>query len=104
MKLTILVKDIPRILESLDKIQEKDSHAVNMFGLYSAADPHEVIHRLRFIEKSNDVLYSPNGPSYSWSPIAKEVELTYDEYGVIVLILRMARNIRENKDIWTLIS
>lgn len=103
MKLSILVKDIPRILEALDKIREKDPHAFNMFGMYSAADPQEVIHRLRFIEKSNDVLYSPNAKLFM-VPIAKEIELTYDEYGVIVLILRMARNIREDKDIWTLIS
>lgn len=102
MKLSIKVADIPQILEAVEKIREKDPHAGSMFGMYTSADPYEVIHKLKFIDKNNKNLYCPNGLQHSWGRIAHEVELTYEEYDVVVLILRVMRNLRENKDLWYL--
>lgn len=102
MKLIINVKDIPQILASLNKIMENDSCAINTMGMYTSADCAEVIRHLRFVEENNTNLHGTNGPDTYYSPIAKEIELTYDEYSVVVIILRMARNLRENKHAWCL--
>ena len=32
--------------------------------------------------------------------ITKDIELTYEEYTVVVAILRMARNVYEKKELW----
>lgn len=102
MKLTIKVTDIPQILEAVEKIREKDPHAGSMFGMYTSTDPYDVIHKLKFVDKHNKNLYCPNGSDHSYGRIAQEVELSYEEYDVVVLILRVMRNMRENKDLWYL--
>lgn len=100
MKLIIKVADIPQILEAVDKIIERDPSADRLFAMYSTIDPSDVIRKLKFIDSNNKNLYCPNGPSYSWGRIANEVELSYEEYEVVTLILRVMRNLRENKDLW----
>ena len=102
MKLGIKVSDIPQILEALEKIREKDPHSGAMLAMYTIIDPYDVIHKLKFIDKHNKNLYCPNGSDHSYGRIAQEVELSYEEYDVVVLILRVMRNMRENKDLWYL--
>ena len=102
MKLSIKVSDIPQILEALEKIREKDSHSGAMLAMYTTIDPYDVVHKLKFIDKHNKNLYCPNGSDHSYGRIAQEVELSYEEYDVVVLILRVMRNMRENKDLWYL--
>lgn len=104
MKLTMKTKDIPQILTAVEKIREHESHLIPQLGMHTSADPLEVIHKLKFIEKSNKVSYCPNGLTYSWGEVANEIQLTYEEYSVVVLILGIARNLREGKDIWSLLA
>lgn len=102
MKLSIKVKDIPQILKAVEKIRERETSMCSMLGMYTTIDPMDVIHKLQYIDKNNKNLYCPNGPDYSWGAISQEVELSYEEYGVVVTILRVVRNILENKDMWYL--
>ena len=102
MKLSIKVTDIQQILNAVEKIREKDPHANSMFAMYSTIDPADVIRKLKYNDSYNKNLYCPNGPSYSWGNVALIVELTYEEYGVVTMILRVMRNLRENKDLWYL--
>lgn len=104
MKLIIKVNEIPAILVSLEKIRAIYSFPFSMMSMYTNTDPSEVIDKLKFIHESNQVVYCPNGSRHSWSGLAQDIELTYDEYTVVVMILRMARNIHEDKPLWDSIA
>lgn len=99
MKVMIKAKDIDQILKGVAAI---GSEGRSMVGMYSATDLGEVIHRLEFIKKANDNvgIYSPNGPTHSWAKVTSDIEVSYEEFTVIVAILRMARNVFEKKELW----
>lgn len=99
MKIILKANDIEEILRGVASIGKEGRR---MIGMYSCADPQEVIRRLEFIKNANKTIgiYSPNGPCVQWKDITKDVELTYEEYTVVVAILRMTRNVYEKKELW----
>ncbi|AIK67959.1 hypothetical protein CPTMiller_0023 [Citrobacter phage Miller] len=99
MKIILKANDIDEILRGVARIGDEGR---GMIGMYSSADLNEVIRRLEFIRNANKNIgiYSPNGPCVTWKDITKDIELTYEEYTVVVAILRMTRNAYEKKELW----